>query len=304
MTTHKLVSSKTVIAKIIADLDLKEDDLRISDIREWIGEAIEKIGAITQVSFKVSGVDDAPILVLANHQAALPCDLHQLHQVAYSYSCNGPWLPMRYATGSFAAWSSCDNCDKPNIDISDDVLIKLTIDLIGNIDKSQAMEILNTNENTRVILSNLINQHTFNGYGDGFSTVNPSFDLQYTIKPGYINTNVGHGYLKLSYNSVPTDDDGYPLIPQLASVQEAIMWYVTMKLMYPKVLRGELHQSLHNSMRVSWNFYRRQAYAELLMPNQDQLESIKNTWNKLVPELHDHGHFYSRTGDEQVIFKH
>ena len=44
----KLTSIKTVIAKIIADLDLKEDDIRISDVRSWCGEAIEKIGAVTQ----------------------------------------------------------------------------------------------------------------------------------------------------------------------------------------------------------------------------------------------------------------
>ena len=37
-----MVSSKAVIAKIIADLDLKEDDIKITDIREWISEAMEK----------------------------------------------------------------------------------------------------------------------------------------------------------------------------------------------------------------------------------------------------------------------
>ena len=50
----KLTSVKTVIAKIIADLDLKEDDTKISDITEWCGEAIEQIGAITQFIPKVT----------------------------------------------------------------------------------------------------------------------------------------------------------------------------------------------------------------------------------------------------------
>jgi hypothetical protein len=46
MIDNNMVSSKAVIAKIIADLDLKEDEIRISDVREYIGEAMEKIGAV------------------------------------------------------------------------------------------------------------------------------------------------------------------------------------------------------------------------------------------------------------------
>ena len=76
--------------------------MRISDIRSWCGEAIEKIGAVTQFIPKVSGQDGTPITKLCGHQASLPCDLHQLHQVAYSFNCDGPWFPMRKATGSFA----------------------------------------------------------------------------------------------------------------------------------------------------------------------------------------------------------
>ena len=45
---NKLVSSKSIIAKIIADLDLQEEEIKISDFIEWIGEANEKICAVTQ----------------------------------------------------------------------------------------------------------------------------------------------------------------------------------------------------------------------------------------------------------------
>ena len=46
MIDNRLVSSKAMLAKIIADLDLKEDEIKITDISEYIGEAMEKIGAI------------------------------------------------------------------------------------------------------------------------------------------------------------------------------------------------------------------------------------------------------------------
>lgn len=321
----KLTSIKTVIAKVIADLDLKEDDVRITDIREWVGEAIEKIGAIQQFIPKVSGQDGTPITKLHCHQASIPCDLHQLHQIAYSFNCNGPWFPMRKATGSFAVWGGdccckCDCCNqlgkkeecrhnkctcehcKANMLVPDETIVQLVVDMIGNIDKTEALELLNTNQNLRTIVSNLINTHTTGSKCSGLNTANPSLGFQYSIKPGYIMCNVSDGYLKLSYDAIPTDEDGYALIPDMTSYTEAIYWYITMKMLYPKLLRGEINRQDYYDIRRSWNFYRQQAYAEAMMPNEDGLESIKNNWNKIVPEFRDHNSFYSHTGERQSIY--
>lgn len=59
---YKLISSRSVIAKVLADLNIKEESLRISDMTEWCGEAIEKIGAITQLIHKTSGENGVPSL--------------------------------------------------------------------------------------------------------------------------------------------------------------------------------------------------------------------------------------------------
>nr|DAN22656.1 MAG TPA_asm: hypothetical protein [Bacteriophage sp.] len=42
----------------------------------------------------------------------------------------------------------------------------------------------------------------------------------------------------MSYKAIATDERGYPLIPDLTSYQEAIYWYVNMKLSFPKFLKG------------------------------------------------------------------
>lgn len=299
----KLTSIQSVIAKVIADLNIQEDDLRISDIREWVGEAIEKIGAVTQFIPKVSGENGTPCTKVKCYQAQIPCDLHQLHQVAYSYNCNGPWFPMRKATGSYAVWGHENKCDceclTPEMIVQNDTMVNLVVDMYGNIDKTEAIEMINTNQNLRTILSNLINQHTYNNQ---VNTTNPSMSLQYSVKPGWIMCNMPDGYLKLSYSAIPTDEDGYPLIPDLTSYKEAIYWYVTMKMKYPEYLNGKMNREIFYDIKRSWNFYRNQAYAEALMPNEDGLESIKNNWNKLVPEFNDHNSFYSHTGERQIIY--
>lgn len=98
MIDNKLISSKAVLAKIIADLDLKEDEIRITDVREWIGEAMEKIGAVQQLEHKVANIQ------VVDYQAKLPCDLYRLNQVAFSFENGCGWLPMRKVTNSFGVY--------------------------------------------------------------------------------------------------------------------------------------------------------------------------------------------------------
>jgi hypothetical protein len=46
MINNRMISSNSIISKVIADLDLKESDIRITDMKEYIMEGILKIGAI------------------------------------------------------------------------------------------------------------------------------------------------------------------------------------------------------------------------------------------------------------------
>lgn len=244
----KLISSKQVIAKIFADLDIQDENQRITDIREWIGEAVEKIGAVTQLVHKESGVDGEPIIQVKNYQASLPTDLYRLSQVAFAFDPNGTWAGLRSNANSFKNY---------------------------NYDTDGTMK----------------NRTDF------------TIDNTYFIKPGFIVLNRETGYLKLSYDALAIDAEGYPLIPDLQSYQEAIYWYVLMKLKYPEYLNGRLRQEVYYDIRRSWNFYRQQAYAEALLPNTaDEMATIQNVWNTMVPDYTAHDIFYSGINDRQKIY--
>lgn len=298
MIDNKLVSSKAVIAKVIADLDLKEDEIKITDVREWIGEAMEKIGAIQQLEHKVENI---PVI---GYQAKLPCDLYRLNQVAFSFENSCGWLPMRKVTNSFGVYTKCDKCD-PNMIIGDNALIPLVKNLYNLIDDRVALDIINSDPNVKKTLSALVNQYTIPSVNGRLIVGNPASlngSLQYSTKPGYITVNVPCGWVKISYHAIITDEDSMPMIPDNPSYFEAIFWYVAMKLSYPKYLKGQLTQNIYYDMKNSWNFYRRQAYAEAMLPGPDEIESIKNDWHKLYTEFDDHDTFFATTGDEQTIY--
>lgn len=263
------LSSDVIIAKVLSDLDIQEEGQRVTDMREWIFEAIEKIGAATQYDHKESNTEDTPLLKITNYQAPLPDDVYKIKTVAYSRLEKGPWQPMRSNTGSFKMF--------PDKGTPNNYTDK------GSMDDNSVYPTLVPKNGTR-------------------NTTNFSYDFQYFLKPGYIVTNMREGYIKLSYSSMVTDDRGYPMVPDLASYQEAIYWYVVMKLKYPEFLRGTLPENRYTYIHNRWNFYRNQAYAEAIMPGEGEMISIKNNWLRLVPDINAEQTFYSTNGQQEHIW--
>lgn len=304
MINNRMISSNTVIAKVIADLQLQESDIRITDMREWCMEAILKIGAIQQYEHKVA------ILPIECHQVALPCDLYKLGQVAFSFCNGGGWLPMRKATSSFGVFHDRECSNEPCMLIPDTAMFPLVKNMFNLNTDREALDKLNEDTNLRQTLSILLNQWTVGtvngkfvpGVIDHRDSTMFSNELQYTTKPGYINTCMPRGFVKISYYAIYTDEDSMPMIPDLESYKEAIYWYVTMKLMYPKKLKGQISQGDYYDIRNSYNFYRKQAYAEAMIPTVDDLASVQNSWLKLYPEIDAHDTFYSTVGERQDIY--
>lgn len=298
---YKMISSKTVIAKVMADLSLNEEEIKISDIKNWINEACLNIGSVNQLEHKVV------VLPLNQYQCKLPCDLERLNSVAYSTNSCGGWIPMKKTTGTFSVYDAKCNCTNCEMLLQDNALLPLVKNLFGVYNDKDALAKLNSDDKIRKTLSTLINNYTICSKNGDISLINGtnfSNSVQYDLKPGYIISNVPDGYIKLSYHAIHTDEEGMPMIPDIQSYFEAIYWYVAMKLYYPKYLKGDVPQHVYYDMKRSYNFYRKQAYAEAMMPNQDEMTNIKNTWHTLVPEIDEESTFFSQLGDKNTVYNH
>lgn len=313
---YKYTKCESVIAKIMADANMSEKNMRVTDMREWIFEAVEKIGAPVQYEQRESGVDGCPIFRLEGHQIPIPEDLEALNAVAYSTSPDGPWIPVRKDDSTFKS-------------------IKPRRKLVEHVDlgpmREHANQFLEDDPDHVVVTGVYTDKHThipeqpmkykqpvttaqlyteFNHTTDKDRIANAMMhqDATYFIKPGWIVLNKEHGFVKLQYKSIATDERGYPLIPDLASYQEAIYWYVMMKLNFPKFLNGTLggrakyNFNTYGYLQQQWNFYRNQAYAEAMMPNEGEMRSIKNMWHKLIPDWDADDTFFKTTGERQLNY--
>ena len=301
---YKNVSVKQVIAKVFADLDLQEGTHRVSDMVEWCGEAIERIGAFPSFEINVTGLNDVPLLILSNYQAQLPANFHKLIQVEYSSSKSGPFYPMRYGTGSYTNLGELTTSTDTSVEavVAESDLVTLAMD-IYNLSYEDALNKINTDPDVKATLTAIINTQTYsspNSIGDG--AVDNTYDYTYIVVGNYIKTNIKDGYLLVSYQAIPTDSEGYPLVPDDASYLEALYWYIVMKLTYPDWRAGHVRDAVYYDARRSWNYYSKQAYANAIMPNRDQMESIKNTWLRLIPEIHEHSTGFSTVGQRQIVY--
>jgi hypothetical protein len=295
---YNLTSVKRVIAKVFSDLDLKEGDHRVSDMIEWAGEALEKIGGFPTFENKVLGKDGYPLLTISNYQAKLPCDFHSLIQIGYSTVTTGPFYPMRYATGSFDYGSELTS-NTTTYAVGEYEVVTLCMTLYS-LSYADALAKINNEPSTRALLESLLQPNSTYTVDGGTSTTT---DLTYLIKSGYVKTNVSDGYLMVAYQAIPTDDQGYPLIPDDPGVMEALYWYINMKMLYPEWRAGQVRDAVYTDAKRSWNFYCKQSYGNIMMPNgADQLETIKNTWHRLSQEFNEHDSFFSAMGQEQLIY--
>ena len=313
---YKYTKCESVIAKIMADADMSEENMRVTDIREWIFEAIEKIGAPVQYIQKESGVDDCPILKIEGYQVPMPDDLEALNAVAYSIKEDGPWLPVRKDDSTFKFINPGKRVTVEHAEISpysqdnpflDD--IPSSIPVTGKyIDKYEHIPEQPMKYKQPITKAQLYTEFNHTTDKDKIAQMFRSADVTYFVKPGWVVLNKEKGFVKLQYKSIATDERGYPLIPDLASYQEAVYWYVMMKLNFPKFLNGTLggrakyNFNTYMYLQQQWNFYRNQAYAESMMPNEGEMQSIKNEWHKLIPDWDADDTFFKSTGKRQLNY--
>lgn len=270
----------------MADLGSDMVQQRTTDIKEWIFEAVDKIGAPMQYIRKELGTDKYPALKIEDNQVPIPKDLIILDAVAYSTQENGPWIPMTTSSRVFREPIKKKNTHPDDHEPMQEKVIT---------SKSQLYTINTTK---------YIDQMFPNGIND---------KAEYFIKPGWIVTNKSKGYIKLAYKAIAVDERGYPLIPDISSYLEAVYWYVTMKLAFPMFMNGTLsgRQSKYSAkysaqsymyIEQQWRFYRNQAYAEAMMPTADDMIGIKHEWNKLVPEIDSSDTFYDSINKQQNIY--
>lgn len=127
------------------------------------------------------------------------------------------------------------------------------------------------------------------------------YDLTYKIQGMMIYTSIEKGEIELAYRAILIDKDGYPVIPDNSSFTNALELYIKKKHFTILFDLGKIsHQVLANTQQ-EYYWAVGQAQSSLTIPTIDQMESIKNSWNTLVPRMNSHRDGFRTDSSQEKI---
>ncbi len=303
--TLRYTSINETIAKVIADNDLEDHEVKVSDFVTWAGEAIKKIGAMPMFRNRITGIEDkfgfVPILTITDYRTEYPCDAYSIYAVGVGSSPGGSFHPARLNTGLHNKVSGVSASTTSDID-EYPALIEDKIQFVADVfneSYSDAYARINSTPALDTILSNVFINTT------SFTTTEPLVDYDYTYEPNppYIDFNIKTGYAVMIYKAVVTDGDGYPMIPDTEEVKEAVYWYITMKYTYPLWRKGKVRDIVYDEAKFNWKTWRLNAYGSQMMPKgAGAMQSFMNVWMRLVPKMNEFSTYLNYTGTQEVIY--
>jgi len=300
MAIYKHVSSKEIIRKVFRDMKPSTADF-VHDAIEWIGEALEHIGASPQLCRKQCVID------IKDHKGCLPGDLYYINQVAVN-SCVSPSVDTQIDT----VVAQINTLNSNIVDYSE----QLSTTTVTGADLNDT-RIASNNQlrDLNVNLEVLTNMYFTGGsclsplqYGattfhasihcDGCVNENIRYKDTYIIDCDHIKTSFATGKVCVSYMAFPVDEECYPMVPDDISYREAMFWYIYKKLL----LSGTTGRNLkitYEFTEMMWQQYCAQARNAANYPDIDKYESFMNQWVRLVPDINSHNSFFETLNDRE-----
>lgn len=115
--------------------------------------------------------------------------------------------------------------------------------------------------------------------------VNSQSEWTYQLTDGYIFTGISNITLELLYVAFPMwEEDRTPKIPDDPKVIDMVSLFIAEKIAKRLFYQGKLSKQILEDIRTDLDFRVGSAQNRIKIPNEDELESIKNSWLRLTPK--------------------
>jgi hypothetical protein len=119
-------------------------------------------------------------------------------------------------------------------------------------------------------------------------------DQTYTVQGNFIFTSFNKGFVAMSYNAIPTDEDGYPTIPAEQQWLEAGSHYIGHKVARKLWMQGHLRPDVYQIIERDRDWYFAQAVNHAKQWNGvDEAESMQNATLRTIPDVQAHASFFA-----------
>jgi len=129
-------------------------------------------------------------------------------------------------------------------------------------------------------------------------------ELTYQLNDDCIFTSFEEGDVEMACDVFLIDEKGFPLIPDNIKYIKAVEYYIREKIDYKLWRHGKLNKDVYEKTVQDQLWYLGAAQSSGVMPNADRLESIKNNWIRLIPQINQHSDYFRSFGHQEKRINH
>lgn len=127
-----------------------------------------------------------------------------------------------------------------------------------------------------------------------------SVDLTYKIQGNVIFTSIREGTIEVAYEALAIDSEGYPLIPDNSNFIRALELYIKKQHFTVLFDLGKIPPAVYNNTLQEYAWAVGAAQSDLVRPSIDQMESLTNMLNTLLPRVTEHNSAFSTAGSREL----
>lgn len=288
--SQKKISIKSVLGKLRRDIPFSFEE---ADAIEWIAEALEAVGAVSQLKERVA------FLEVKNHECVVPDNLVYIVQLARNHN---------YQNNPETACCSTVVEETPEIaDVPDCVPLDCNGDIIPGTQFAYYRPYFDLQMDYSIAIGTTWYQNNYTpirlANNSFFSSLVCSFpdagDLycptqdEYTVDSPYLRFSFKEGFVALAYLTHATDEEGYPMIPDRREYTEALARYVRWKIFDKMYMEGEDVERKMDRAERDWHWYCKQAANWAMMPKGvDDYQDLQDMQNYLLPRMYRYYGFF------------
>lgn len=126
----------------------------------------------------------------------------------------------------------------------------------------------------------------------------------YKIQGDVIITSREHEDVEIAYRAIPIDEDGWPMLPDNEPFLLALEAYIKMRRFNILLDQGQISYNVFETAQKEYMFRAGQAQSSLVMPSYDEMETITNVWNNLIPRMSAHRTGFSTEHNKEFLRRH
>ena len=117
-----------------------------------------------------------------------------------------------------------------------------------------------------------------------------------------ITTTFCDGIIAVSYLGYAKDENNCTIIPDDEELKQAILYYVLYRYWMTKYnMKEDGAENRMTHYLQMWNTAAKKTAGNLNLPDINQLENMKNNWNRLVPRTNQFQSLFLRLGNRENI---